>query len=455
MWQSSNGSVSAPIIASTTTPSCIRWPQRMPGSQYWPRLIDSEPPATATSQSPSLIACAADTIACSPVPHSRFSVNAGVSTPSPPLTPATRARYMSRTSVWITLPNITWPTSDGSTPARLTASRTTVEARSQGGTAARPPPYLPIGVRVPDSTKTSRPLSIAPPVGDRRSPAGDRRSHVHAAVDGPDLPGDVRGLVGGQEADHPGDLFRLPEPAQRNLAADPVHHLVGNGGHHVGGDVAGGDRVHGQPDAVTGRALRPVELEHRLLGQRLGQPEQPGFGGGVVRLADVAGLADHRGHVDDPPGAAPEHVLKRVLGQEERTGQVDRDDPLPVVVGHLGHGPVDGDPGVVDQDVEPAMLVNDLADHPAAVIGVPDVPLVQGDGAAGVAVRHGGKELPGALLMPPVAGCDIGALAGQEVADGGPDAARAAGHQRHAAVDGAHPGWLALLMIDHCPVLPS
>ena len=77
MWQASNGSVSAPTMASTTTPSCIRWPHRMPGSQYWPRLIDSAPPATATSQSPSLIACAADTIACSPLPHSRFTVNAG------------------------------------------------------------------------------------------------------------------------------------------------------------------------------------------------------------------------------------------------------------------------------------------------------------------------------------------------------------------------------------------
>src|SRR5690349_22213150 len=224
MWQSSNGSVSAPTMASTTTPSCIRCPQRRPGTQYWPRLIDSAPPATATSQSPSAMACAADTIACSPVPHSRFSVKAGVSTGSPPFTDTTRPRYMSRVSVWITLPNTVCPTSDGSTPARLTASRTTVAPRSQGGTAARPPPYLPIGVRVPDSTKTSRPLSITPPVGDRRSHVEDRwshvedrRSHVQAAVDGPDLPGDVGGLVGRQEADHPGDLVRPPQPAQRDL----------------------------------------------------------------------------------------------------------------------------------------------------------------------------------------------------------------------------------------------
>ena len=43
-------------MASRATPSFIRWPQRMPGSQYGTRLIDSAPPATATAQSPSMIA---------------------------------------------------------------------------------------------------------------------------------------------------------------------------------------------------------------------------------------------------------------------------------------------------------------------------------------------------------------------------------------------------------------
>src|SRR5215469_5913972 len=248
MWQASKGSVSAPTMASTTAPSCIRCPQRMPGSQYCPRLIDSAPPATATSQSPSLTACAADTIACSPLPHSRFSVSAGVCTPSPPLTAATRARYMSRTSVWITLPKTTWPTASASTPARLTAARTTVAARSHGGTAARPPPYFPIAVRVADKTKTSLAFSMAFLLST------EPRSHVQAAVDGPDLPGDVGGLVGGQEADDPGDLLRPAQAADRYLRADPVQHLVGDGGDHVGGDKAGRDGVDRQPDPVPDRA---------------------------------------------------------------------------------------------------------------------------------------------------------------------------------------------------------
>src|SRR6266581_3727219 len=88
-------------------------------------------------------------MACNPLPHSRFSVKAGVSTGRPPPTAATRPRYMSLTSVWITWPKTAWPTSAGSTAARPTASRTTVAARSHGGTAARPPPYLPIAVRDP------------------------------------------------------------------------------------------------------------------------------------------------------------------------------------------------------------------------------------------------------------------------------------------------------------------
>jgi hypothetical protein len=140
MWHPSNGSDSAPVMASTAAPSPIRWPQRMPGSQYGARLIDSAPPATATSQSPSMMACAADTMACSPLPHSRLTVKAGISTGSPPLTAATRDRYMSLVSVCSTLPNTAWPTWAGSTPDRLTASRTTFAARSQGGTEARLPP---------------------------------------------------------------------------------------------------------------------------------------------------------------------------------------------------------------------------------------------------------------------------------------------------------------------------
>ncbi len=91
-------------------------------------------------------------MACSPLPHSRFTVSAGVPIGRPPLTAATRDRYMSLFSVWMQLPNTAWPNWSGSTSALLTASRMTIAARSQGGTEDRPPPYLPIGVLTADRT---------------------------------------------------------------------------------------------------------------------------------------------------------------------------------------------------------------------------------------------------------------------------------------------------------------
>ncbi len=100
----------------------------------------SAPPATAASVSPSRMYCEALTIACSPLPQSRFKVSAPVSCGRPPSTQATRDRYMSFGSVWITLPKTHWPTSRGSTLARLKASLTTLAASSVGGISLRPPP---------------------------------------------------------------------------------------------------------------------------------------------------------------------------------------------------------------------------------------------------------------------------------------------------------------------------
>ena len=84
--------------------------------------------------------CAALTIACRPLPHSRLRVSAPLVTGSPPWIAATRARYMSFGSVWITPPNTHWPTAAGSTFVRESASRTTVAARSVGAKSLSVPP---------------------------------------------------------------------------------------------------------------------------------------------------------------------------------------------------------------------------------------------------------------------------------------------------------------------------
>ena len=82
----------------------------------------SAPAPTAMSLSPSRMCCAAETIACRPLPHRRFTVRQGVPTGNPASIAATRDMYMSRASPWITLPTTTCPTVAGSIFARATAS---------------------------------------------------------------------------------------------------------------------------------------------------------------------------------------------------------------------------------------------------------------------------------------------------------------------------------------------
>ena len=86
----------------------------------------------------------------------RFTLKAGVPSSQPPLTAATRDRYMSFGSVFTTCPNTTWPTSAPLTLARLRDSRTTWAARSVGGISFRLPPNVPMAVRTALTTTTSR-----------------------------------------------------------------------------------------------------------------------------------------------------------------------------------------------------------------------------------------------------------------------------------------------------------
>src|SRR5215204_2606812 len=383
---------------------------------------------------------AAETIACSPDPHSRFRVKAGVSTGRPPLIVATRDRYMSRVSVWITLPNTTCPTSAGSTPDRLTASRTTAAPRSAGGMSFRLPPYFPTAVRTPETTTTSRVAAIF-------TLLAFATSHVQPAVDPVHLPGDVPRLGVGEELDHPGDLLRLPQPADRNGGDHLVEDLLGHGRDHLGGDEPGRDRVDRDP------------LAGRLKGQAVGQPEQARLGGGVVGLADVALLADDRADVDDPAVPAVQHVLEHGPAQVEGTGQVDMDDPVPVLHRHLADGAVDGDAGVVDQDVQLPVLLQHLGDDPLAVGGDADVALVDSR------PLMGGGELLGRVRAVGVADRHLDPAVGEAGADRQPDPPGASGDERDLSVHAGHQGALPpagvlpgdennLERVQSCPVGP-
>jgi hypothetical protein len=109
-------------------------------------------------------------------------------------------------------------------------------------------------------------------------------------------------------------------------------------------------------------------------------------------------------------------------------------DPVPVLHAHLADGAVDGDAGVVDQDVQPAVLLEHLLDDPFAVGGDADVALVDGRPLVG-----GGERL-GRVGPVGVADGHLHPPAGEPGADRQADPAGSAGDERDLTVHAGHKG---------------
>ena len=101
---------------------------------------------------------------------------------------------------------------------------------------------------------------------------------------------------------------------------------------------------------------------------------------------------------------------------------------------HLPHRLVDGDAGVVDQDVHVPVPVEDLAEDAEDVLVVAHVALVDAHAPVGVLVG----ELPGVVVPGRVAGRHRDAAVEQPLADGQPDAAGPAGDHRDLPVHVTH-----------------
>src|SRR5665213_1370231 len=204
----------------------------------------------------------------------------------------------------------------------------------------------------------------------------------------------------------------MAEPADRHARDDLLQHVGRHGAHHVGVDIAGRDGVDG--DALAGAFLR----------QRLGEAVDAGFGGGVVDLAVLPGLAVDRADIDDPPEAAAAHAVDHQPAHIEARGQIGRDHLAPLLGRHAVQHVVAGDTGVVDQDLDRAEIGLDLLHAGRAGREVGNVELERGD-ACLRGERLGRVVIAGVIRRHLVAG------AGQRLGDGAADAARPARHDRH------------------------
>ena len=147
-------------IASTKVKLPMRWPHRASSAstRYGIRLIDSIPPATTTSASPSMIACAPDAIDCIPEAHALLIVYAGTSSGSPVRRPTCRAG-LGPEPACLACPMSTSSTFDPSTPARSSTALTATAPSSAGWTFRNAPPYRPIGVLAAPTMTTSEAIT--------------------------------------------------------------------------------------------------------------------------------------------------------------------------------------------------------------------------------------------------------------------------------------------------------
>ncbi len=233
-------------------------------------------------------------------------------------------------------------------------------------------------------------------------------------------PVDPGRFLGHQEGDRVSD-FLACRGARWGCRRRSWRALLRHRHHHVSGHVTGRDGVDG--DAV-GRVLAC---------QRDGEAMHAGLGRGVIGLPVLALEAVDRADLDDPAPAALAHALDHRAGDVEHRVEIGVDDLVPLLGGHAVERGVAGDAGVVDQDFHRPQRRLDLADEGARVLGRGHVALEQGNL---VALRlH--ALLPGARLffVAIVAGNPM-ALVGQAFADGGTDAAGAAGDQCDAGCHG-------------------
>ena len=170
--------------------------------------------------------------------------------------------------------------------------------------------------------------------------------------DGRYTPGDSERPPGrpGRPAPHrfPGDgTGFVSQPANHRRNQIRAHRRVRGGVDAVGHSGHGGGHDHVGPHAVRGALDR----------RRIGQSDDTGFGHGVVgHLVVAVQAADRRGQHDaavtgvaHQPEGGPHNV--------EGAPQMDIQHRLEVFVGHLLQRPPPHDPGIVDEDIDPAVAV--------------------------------------------------------------------------------------------------
>jgi len=233
--------------------------------------------------------------------------------------------------------------------------------------------------------------------------------HVPAAVDVDGLAGDVVGF--GEEDGGAACFVGVAKVAEWNFFGRGVEIT----GHHVGFEQRWGDRVG--RNALLGEEI----------GVGVGETDEAGFGSGIVRTDDAAGLRGYRREIDDAAPAALAHVGKNALRDEKGRSEIDAEHALPIFESDFSDGLGLRNAGVVDEDFHFAELALSFGDEPLDVSGNGHISL-NGNGAATELFNGRTNFFRGnALLM--VIDCDVAASIGQRQRDGFANPTRCAANE--------------------------
>src|SRR5471030_655541 len=257
--------------------------------------------------------------------------------------------------------------------------------------------------------------------------AASRTGAVPAGVDVVVAAGAARRVVGGEEQRHRRDVLRLDALVQALFGEDllfafgrvPQRHLA------LRLDRAGDDAV--DADAVFAEVAR----------QAARQAFDGGFGGHVQRQVAQGQVPRDRTEVQDHAAAGRFHAGCDGLRAEELVAQVDSLVVVPVFGGDVGDLMAVVVGGVVDQDVDGAVLLRDAGEGGRQRIEVGQVAVVEGGWyrRAAQIVFELARGVVGDVDEE-----DVGALFGEGVDQGRADAGAAAGDHHalagQAGVDG-------------------
>ena len=244
-----------------------------------------------------------------------------------------------------------------------------------------------------------------------RRPAADgvvERQPTSVGVDG--LPGEIRGVVRGEEHGHGRHLFRIADPPERRPREDGaprglvVHHRLEN----VGEDRARPDGVH--PDVVGRECHRhgPGELRDPALRDRVGELVRDGH-------HRVGGR-----HVDDRSLRSPPHHLPGgQAAEEKRPAEVHGQDPVEVLDRDVEDRARRDDPRVVEEDVQGAEALQARVQDRSTVSLGAHVRVHRQRRDARLCRDRFGR--PGALVGQDVRQHHVGAVTGEGPRAGGPD----------------------------------